>query len=198
METGVRLSRRVVVGDVFDRLVVKGSAPPRRPPSGSVVKYARCLCDCGRECEVALDSLVTKRQKSCGCLKKEKFLERNSLPNGEASFNRLFESYEKGAKGRGYDFQLTRDQFRLLVSQTCHYCGSPPSPRTYRNGHGGLNSPFVANGVDRFDNAVGYTLSNCVACCISCNKLKHTSSVSEFLSHVMKIAEYQRREGISG
>jgi hypothetical protein len=39
---------------------------------------------------------------------------------------------------------------------------------------------FLHNGIDRLDNALGYTTANSVPCCKPCNQAKNDRSVDEF------------------
>ena len=57
-----------------------------------------CICECGKECDVRADALVSKRTKSCGCLLKDKWnWHMNS--NGEIEsyvikYHRLYNIYK--------------------------------------------------------------------------------------------------------
>ena len=48
------------------------------------------------------------------------------------------------------------------------------------------NTLINYNGIDRIDSSIGYIEKNCVACCTTCNIMKGTKSVDEFL----KIVKY--------
>lgn len=74
---------------------------------------------------------------------------------------------------RGYNFDLTFDEFLTFWNKPCYYC------------HNKINGV----GIDRLDNTKGYNLDNCVPCCIICNRAKNTLSVSDFISHCKKIVE---------
>lgn len=82
--------------------------------------------------------------------------------------------YNGHAKRRGIMMKLSFTQFSEIISQPCRYCGD----------HG----PQI--GVDRVDNAVGYTLENSVACCKYCNFMKKDMSEEDFLEHVIKISTF--------
>jgi hypothetical protein len=67
--------------------------------------------------------------------------------------------------------------FDTLLLQDCFYCGK-------RN-----NPPLHYNGVDRVDSSNRcYEISNCVACCKSCNSLKWSFSKDLFMEHVRRVA----------
>lgn len=94
----------------------------------------------------------------------------------QAKANQILAGYRFRCKKKNIFWELTPEQFFKLAQENCEYCGCEPSNR----GH----LPFIYNGVDRKDNAKGYTLSNSVACCARCNAIK-----SSLLSHEeMKVA----------
>lgn len=82
-----------------------------------------------------------------------------------------FSQYKTRAEPRGYNFELTIDQFSELINKPCHYCGTLPVIGTL-------------NGVDRKDNNIGYIVSNCLPCCKVCNWAKRTYSYEEFTNWI--------------
>jgi hypothetical protein len=75
------------------------------------------------------------------------------------------------AKKRGLVFDLDPLQYRALWGQPCHYCGSK----------------IDRIGLDRVDNAAGYTTENTVACCWVCNSWKMTFTVDEMKVHLERL-----------
>jgi hypothetical protein len=65
------LHEKLTVGDVFGRLTVIGPAVDYITRKGDNYPRAKCLCDCGRETDVIVYSLLNKETKSCGCLHKD-------------------------------------------------------------------------------------------------------------------------------
>lgn len=53
-------------GQKFSRLLVMQRAESRHL-SGKIRTYWRCLCDCGKEVDVLVDSLISGNTQSCGC-----------------------------------------------------------------------------------------------------------------------------------
>lgn len=134
-----------------------------------------CVCTCGNTANVYGHNLRKGRTKSCGCLNKEMVWHR--LPRGEGAFNYLCDRLKRNAQERGYEFALNKDQVRAIVTQNCHYCGSPPTQVTkYKR----CNGSFTYNGIDRVDNSLSYVEGNVVTCCGRCNRAKDTMGVSEF------------------
>jgi hypothetical protein len=143
-----------------------------------------CQCDCGNIKVVAARGLKSGKTLSCGCYRKERLFESNSLEKSESAFNDLIYTYKYCAKNRGYEFLLTKDEFKYLTSQNCFYCGKPPS--TIRKGRP-QNGDYLYNGIDRIDNFKGYTMDNVVPCCYECNWGKRNKTINEFLEWVKDI-----------
>lgn len=95
----------------------------------------------------------------------------------------VLRNYRGWAARRGLAFELTADEFLAIAAQACRYCGAPPSNTIKR----GKPSAFTYNGVDRLDNALGYTLANAVPCCKTCNWAKQRMSVGEFTEWVGRV-----------
>lgn len=171
-----------LIGRSFGRLTVTGiGAKPRQ-----VV----CRCECGAETSVLASNLLSSATRSCGCLLLERLAQtRNGLPAGA---NRVMRSYKWNAKSRGLDWGLTDDQVLELLTSSCHYCGQLPSQ--VRRGR---RSSFSYNGIDRVDSSHGYSLTNCVASCGICNRMKLDLSSGEFLAHIKRISLQQETSCLS-
>jgi hypothetical protein len=85
--------------------------------------------------------------------------------------NPNYKSYKHGAKTRNLVFDLSKEDFKSITSDSCYYCGEFDS----------------RIGIDRSDNTKGYTLENCVPCCATCNHMKKNHTQSYFISHIQKI-----------
>ena len=167
----------------------------RLTPLGYMEKSMwRCECDCGNLCTVSAHNIASGRTKSCGCLQKEVLHNINSKAPGVSAASHVYLQYRAGAKNRGYEFKLTKEQILELVKQPCHYCGIEPSNvRTT-----GWNSGSITcNGIDRVDNSIGYTKENVVPCCWTCNNKKKAMSKNEFLEWVSRVYTYQNSIKVS-
>lgn len=184
-----------LIGKTYSRLLVLGLVGTKNNK-----RIWLCKCSCGNTTEVATSDLNSRNTQSCGCLNIDKIRQRvlgqtwSRKPPGEAGLNRLFRVYKTDAKYRNYQFNLTKDEFKILTSQNCHYCNSSPETKKYGSTKGatkeGLeHSAYVYNGIDRKDNNLGYFLDNCVTSCFKCNKLKGTYSYEEFLEIIRSIYE---------
>ncbi len=90
----------------------------------------------------------------------------------------LLAQYRERADNKGITFTITELEFRKMFSQDCAYCGDPPT----QDGCG-----VVRNGIDRVDNALGYTKENTVPCCAMCNYLKKDYALSDFYVKIEKL-----------
>lgn len=99
--------------------------------------------------------------------------------------SRMYGEYKNGSLRRGIAFDLTIDDIGLLAKQDCHYCGAEPVERRF----GPLNIGVV-NGIDRVDGALHYTVSNCVTCCATCNRMKMNLRGDDFVAHILRIAAH--------
>ena len=136
-----------------------------RTISGKIVW--KCLCDCGNVTYVNCWDLSSSNTKSCGCTNRERFKSGlRRLPNGQASRNKLFSNYSLNAKKRHLGFEISLDEFEILVKSNCYYCGKKPN-QVFK--FKGSNGNYIYNGIDRVDNSLGYTVDNCVPCCKECN-----------------------------
>jgi hypothetical protein len=107
-----------------------------------------------------------------------------SLPKGEAGLNETYYRYQQYAGKKGREFSLTKEEFKSIQSQPCHYCGI----KTSKNEKG-----YAYNGIDRVDNERGYHKDNCVPCCYTCNRAKGTLTHTEFMAWVKRLTAYQRK-----
>jgi hypothetical protein len=145
-----------------------------------------CRCDCGNLKELSGHAVARSRVKTCGKCQYTEDLKALRVPNRPSRISSgqrgVYSRYVYSAVDRGLSWELTPEQLIELTQKNCFYCGQEPAQR-YRR------TPFYYNGVDRVDNTAGYTLTNCVACCIKCNRMKLDLNIVEFLSHLALILE---------
>ena len=87
-----------------------------------------------------------------------------------------YESYRYNATKRGYEFELTKEDYYKLIQEACYVCGKKSDENH-------------TNGIDRFDNEKGYTFHNSNACCTECNIMKKDFDFFLFLERLEKIYE---------
>jgi hypothetical protein len=142
-----------------------------------------CKCDCGKTKIIRSNRLLNGTTKSCGCIQYKSRL----LPGSIGSFRQLYRNYIFGAKIRNLTFNLSYVQFLILTSMDCYYCGDIPKPFYSTNRKNNV-IPYIANGIDRIDNTIGYEFYNCVPCCSICNIMKQGSNEYDFVNKCASIA----------
>lgn len=181
-------------GQVFNRLTITEDLGLRPEKGGTKKRWVSASCVCGRNIEVRFECVRGGQTKSCGCYRKGLTSEaktarvRLSRHPERVFWNRRYGQYKRSAGVRGHTFELSINEFRSLSCSPCTYCGTPPqvctaaaSSYAYAAERRGAGWDFVhflsllgnISGIDRVDNLVGYTITNCVACCFICNTAKN-------------------------
>lgn len=163
------LNKRFSRWTVISKSCIEGSLKPRWI----------CRCDCGTIKIVSSNNLRSGSSKSCGCLNRDKL----SIP--ESPFNCIVNMYKQSAKRRNLDWALTAEEVNNLFKANCYYCGIEPHKiRSTIKYH------YTYNGIDRKDNNIGYTYSNCVSCCYECNVGKSNKTEFDFMKWIERVYRY--------
>ncbi|NJO48280.1 MAG: hypothetical protein HC840_01030 [Leptolyngbyaceae cyanobacterium RM2_2_4] len=153
-----------------------------------------CQCSCGSITDVSMYHLLSGNTKSCRCQKSK--IQNNG--QGAVSLKDLYSTYKRNARNRNLKFSLSIEEFSLLTHDNCHYCGSEPRPynkyltkdgQQKRKGKKYKDSTIklaeiMVNGIDRKDNGRGYEISNCLTCCVICNRAKNNMTYEEFIKWI--------------
>lgn len=91
-----------------------------------------------------------------------------------------FKQYITRAEDKNLDFDFNIEEFNQFISKACTYCGAIP-----------------ANGIDRIDSKIGYTISNSTPCCKYCNNMKYIHSTEFFLNHIKSIYDFNFKKLLS-
>lgn len=166
-------------GSQFGRLTVGQRAGTSK--NGHALWHCRCSCNETLTCFGA--NLLRGHTTSCGCLLKE-------LKADPA--DKVMAKYKAGAYRREYEFALTDEEFRKLISETCFYCGVVPSHQIIAGRNGRKHPTFRYNGIDRVDNSRGYISDNVVTCCGPCNKAKGVMTHSDFVAYLDRVSLYRQ------
>lgn len=143
-----------------------------------------CICDCSQKRVVTSHRLRAGISKSCGC--GQRGLPRPNLAReGAARWVVFHENYRKPALARGLVFELTEEEFESIATQCCFYCGIHP----YRKQISKAGEIFLYNGIDRRNNAEGYTQKNSVPCCRPCNVGKNNGTEKDYIERCKRVAE---------
>lgn len=86
-----------------------------------------------------------------------------------------YKSYEQNAKVKQREFNLTYDDYLLIVEYPCVYCGTTDEQR----------------GMDRLDSNLGYIFENVVSCCKVCNYAKRNMTHEKFEAWISKLINYR-------
>ena len=70
-----------------------------------------------------------------------------------------YSAYNARAESKDIEFAITIEQYDHYTKQPCYLCG-----KTVSDTH--------TNGIDRYDNTLGYTIENIRSCCAECNYMK--------------------------
>ena len=181
-----RWSAKTLIGMRFGSLTVMEEIGRK---SNGVRRWA-CVCDCGREFLTSTSRL--REHSHCGCknrTKKEPGYRRSLIERFggvKGALLSVVREYKRGAKLRGLQFDFTEKQVLELLSAPCIYCGVEPS-RIRKTG----SSEMRWNGIDRVDNSLGYTTSNCVPSCAQCNRAKGNTGARDFLDWIGRVARHQ-------
>ena len=187
-----RCSRRIdLTGQRFGRLTVTTDTGARNGKG-----FWLCVCDCGNEVELYASRLRGSRSRpgvrSCGCLLDEW---RNNQPIksiNDINGTRLYNLYRRAAILRGYKFCLSVTEVAGMILQPCHYCGATGSMSWSLNRKQGGQDRISYNGIDRVDNSLGYSISNCVPCCKMCNNIKKAYTLDVLMDWVARIHKHMK------
>jgi hypothetical protein len=140
-----------------------------------------CLCSCGTIVVLRTTDLTSKGRVNCSIYKHSN----RSLPAKKA----LYLHYQKDAIRRRLVFEISFNDFITITSQNCVFCNQEPTSiyTTNVEKEGKIKKRYTYNGLDRITNNIGYTSSNVVACCKTCNYSKSNRSTYDFLSWVFKL-----------
>jgi glutaredoxin len=171
-----------LLGKKFGALTVIARSP-NRLSSGAANWMCECT-KCGKIVEKYY-AILKLNPLSCGHCKK--MVKRTTRP-GESGRNALLGKYKQSARERNLEWKLTVDEFTILTTQDCVYCGQAPAQHaTGTRGHAYVYSQFLHNGIDRIDSSTGYTIENTVSCCKQCNFAKRDLSLEEFRSWLFRV-----------
>ena len=180
-------------GTRFGQLIVISDIPIRSkttsPNTGKNTYRAKweCICDCGSKRLVTGTKLRNGTCKSCAsCSYKRRRQFKERVSPEQRLFNLTINQRERKTKGRVKNF-LTLEEFKVIISKNCIYCGEPPSLISYDKNKIVENRELLANGIDRINNEQHYTLENSAPCCPTCNKMKGVLTATQFLNHIKKI-----------
>ena len=94
------------------------------------------------------------------------------------NIDRYYQIYKNSALVKQLMFEITKEEYIILVKSACNYCG--------------VIQEKGFNGIDRKDSSIGYINTNCVSCCAMCNYMKGCLNKDIFIQRVEHIATYNK------
>ena len=185
-----------VIGEKYNKLLIQSVYKDEK----SIVR-AVCLCDCGKIKHINLETIKQNTTKSCSCYRRKIMVHHTEkkralirLAYGEAAFNAVCRKYKSHAKNAKREFNLDRNQLKILFESSCYYCDATPA-NVFKGS--GMNGDYTYNGIDRKDNSLGYTIQNCITCCKQCNFAKGFQSFEDFVLFLKRVSKkwHSAREG---
>ena len=196
-KAGLKTKVEDYIGKKFYFLTILEHESTKRSPGGKPYNKVVVRCDCGKIKTVTLEDIIksSRSLKSCGHIVIEnmrKIGKSCRKSPGYSGFKCVIRMYKYKAKARGQVFEFSEENFKEIIFKNCFYCGSKPNAYTYSNSQrtaeGLENSKFGPHhGINRIDNSVGYTKSNCVTCCTNCNWAKSRLTTEEFKNLIKNI-----------
>ena len=189
--------RRSIVGQQYNYVTIKKivgytleQIDLKNNRNGKKRTVYECECSCGNIFKARGKDIESQKIKSCGCyhqITSSIMGSKNIKEPGLSGINAAFNSYLKSAEIRGYNFELTKEQFRELTLQNCFYCNAEPKLTPPSRSGYSQNGRTLFNGLDRINNSKGYTLLNVVPCCKECNYSKSKRNFDDFINHIERI-----------
>lgn len=167
-----------------------------KPKSNGKAQWLwKCECKCGKIIYVRTARLngVEAKQNRCSKCQTPLNAKKRILPDYGAIRNGLYLKYKTKSLDRGYEFNITFEEFDNMLQKNCYYCGEEPESH-YSDLHIlREKTPFKRNGIDRIDNTKGYIINNCVPCCTMCNYAKLHFSIEDFSKWLKRLYKYQKK-----
>ena len=138
-----------LTGQKFNKLTVISRAESRRQPSGKLVTYWNCKCDCGKIIQARGCDLKDGHVKSCGC---------SHIKHGYANKERLYETWQN-MKRRCYE--ITNKRYKNYGGRGIKVCNE------WLHNYINFRNWAISNGykdgltIDKIDVNGNYESANC-------------------------------------
>lgn len=161
-------------GQKFGKLLCIKKGNGYKHPSGTSTTWI-CKCECGIEKEILANQLISKRTRSCGCLRR-KIISELYFKGYQDISGKYWSTVRGGARRRGLKFDITIEQIWTLYVIQHKKCALS-----------GLDIHFskIPNqgtaSIDRIDNTKGYTMDNVQLLHKRVNMMKNNMNQLEFV-----------------
>jgi hypothetical protein len=181
------------VGSTFGKLTII-EAYTVRLSNGKTHARLHCRCECGKEIDIFRSSMKSRKQLSCGSRECEP--DRFKKTTGSANYRfkgyeniraATWSKYQRGAKSRGLDFDLSIKEAWELYENQGRKCALSGVPISFEGGKPSNTSASL----DRIDSSKGYSLYNVQWVHKTVNLMKNVLSVEEFLKWCSLVSTYR-------
>lgn len=142
--------------------------------------------------------LANKNRKWSKASVAKSVLHRQHPDREHVAVKSVMRRYVGNAKAHNRVFAIGEEEFRSLIKQSCHYCGTEPKALKILPGRGLIyrreDEVFYFNGIDRINTNLGYILDNVVTACSDCNKAKLNKPLPDFITWVMRLDSFLNTE----
>ena len=126
----------------------------------------------------------TRNKFSTVCKKCQAICSAKNALLPERKKNKRFSNSKYLAKRKNKSWDFSKNEYEKLVNQPCAYCNDFFKPK-----------PEYGIGLDRQNNLLGYSVSNCVSCCGFCNRTR-SNLLSPKETHLLINKLINLRKGI--
>jgi hypothetical protein len=153
---GEYMKLKNIIGQKFGNLTIIKELKPHLTPNKTKQRIVLCKCDCGNLFKTQLYHVTSKHTKSCGCIQKEKFSQIISKHN--LSNTRLYNTYYN-MRSRCYN--KNNKEYQHYGGRGIKVCDEwLDSFQSFYDWS--MNNGYKDNlTIDRIDNDIGYSPSNC-------------------------------------
>lgn len=150
-----------------------------------LIPFYEFICsNCGHRVIARIND-ISRLSNPCSCCYED--LEAAIDANLRVQYKRLKQRHIHKHHGTP-DELISFEEFKgICLSDTCTYCGSHADIDMYSDKGTYLGRKMS---IDRIDSTGGYTLENCTASCMQCNRTKHQMLPIEFMAYVEKIYRF--------
>jgi len=111
-----------------------------------------------------------------GCTRREERERQQREESRLGPFATRWLRIQRSSRRRGIEWGFDNpEDLREFWDTPCHYCGGEVEQRL---------------GLDRIENDKGYIPGNLVQCCTTCNHMKRSHSVDEWVAHMRRVLEH--------
>lgn len=171
-------------GKIKERITIISFSHSHVQPSGQKRAMWNAMCSCGKMFKISTSTFSNPKAKSCGCYMDDRRKMGMIKRTPDSEIKQFLTHYKASSKVRNKIFNLSFDEFKKIILQNCFFCNELPQNKYTKVGK---LRKIKYNGIDRFDNSLGYIKSNCVPCCGLCNRMKGESSIEEFKNKISNI-----------